>query len=383
MKNTCPLWFFSPCRKRAKTSAEQPVQRHDEVNFPVHSLSGQVLLTTAKPYWHMQDLHQSLLTSLRCSYPEIYDVRLLLGERHLSNQETVGEIVLSPGEAVQAVTQIYSVKYAEKVKAAIRRIPLIMYSTCVPENFDLEALLGLVCMAKDFASDEDLPAVLPEEPDRTIVKRSVFASLAHYMNNIWCERGAHEKLGEYALALELLEQWESLFKDLSVSVRHSSLIAHQQIAPRIGQESRLCRLFVVWKILRSDSQSCVQQAAWDNLAAILPLMEAFPGDAVKFLRCLESEKDEGRIAVFEACLHSKAPPTRIAALAALGSLAGEQYDDILNAMSQPETEPVAIVRRAAKRALEHSRPCSADQLCWDLSRGAASVVSRVRTYQDR
>ena len=382
MKNTCPLWFFSPCRKRAKTSAEQPVQRHDEVNFPVHSLSGQVLLTTAKPYWHMQDLHQSLLTSLRCSYPEIYDVRLLLGERHLSNQETVGEIVLSPGEAVQAVTQISSVKYAEKVKAAIRRIPLIMYSTCVPENFDLEALLRLVCMAKDFASDEDLPAVLPEEPDRTIVKRSVSVSLAHYMNNIWCERGAHEKLVEYALALELLEQWESLFKDLSVSVRHSSLIAHQQIAPRIGQESGLCRLFVVWKILRSDSQSCVQQAAWDNLAAILPLMEAFPGDAVKFLRCLESEKDEGRIAVFEACLHSKAPPTRIAALAALGSLAGEQYDDILNAMSQPETEPVAIVRRAAKRALEHSRPCSADQLCLVHTRSADSVVS-LWTYQAR
>ena len=338
--------------KRPRISAEQPPQVYDEVDFPVHSLSGQVLLTTAKASWRMQDMHQSLLTSLGCSHSEMYDVCLSVGERHLFDKDIVSEVALAPGEIVQAVMRISFDKYFWKVRAAIRRIPCILgvrgHDESVLQNFDLEALLMLVCKAKDL---QRRPPVLGryEGHHHTLTHRTISVSLAHYIHNIWGKTVAHEKLVEYAPALEVLEQWEPLFKDLSASVRFSSLIAHQQLAPRIVTWFvERDWLHVLLEIGRSDPESCVQQAAWDNLAAILPLMEVNPLVAMNFLRYLESERHESRISVFEACLRSEAPSTRIAALAALRRLESVRYHDTFYAMSRSDIEP--IVRKAAERA---------------------------------
>ena len=168
------------------------------------------------------------------------------------------------------------------------------------------------------------------------------------------------KLTEYALALELLEQWESLFTHLSSRVRCSSLIAHQQLAHRVADRVLVwsehiasplhTRLHVLLKMGRCDPDMCVQLAAWENIAAIVPLVQTKPNFVLEFLRGFADVYDESSIIVLLACLRSRLPSTRIAAVATLGRLDKVRFNDILTELAHLDLEPV--VRQAASRALK-------------------------------
>ena len=149
-----------------------------------------------------------------------------------------------------------------------------------------------------------------------------------------------------------LDLWRYFFIDASASLRLSGLRAHLQFADRCYD--MFDRSYTLLHMAMLDPDSRVQQAAWENLAIVVPLMQHQPPLAQKFLCCAESSSHAGRIVLFEACLGSKDPAIRIAALAAYGRLQDETFHDMLSRISYLESETEAIVRKAAQLALQRS-----------------------------
>ena len=325
-----------------------------DIPFPVVSLSGEVLVITAKASWSLKEMHAIVLTRLGCSHPEVFDVDWTLGERRLHQDEIVGEICLQQNQAVHALPRISFSKYTEKATEAIALIPEA-YLGCERDTRSIHilAFLELINTAKHFPIDTRLPHLMPSSVSLwRDVQRRVFAALSYQMMYVWDEALGRGKLLEYAFALDRLDLWRYFFIDASASLRLSGLRAHLQFADRCYD--MLDRPYTLLHMAMLDPDSRVQQAAWENLAIVVPLMQHQPPLAQKFLCCAESSSHAGRIVLFEACLGSKDPAIRIAALAAYGRLQDETFHDILSRMSHPEFETEAIVRQAAQLALQRS-----------------------------
>ena len=339
-----------------------------DIPFLVVSLSGKDLVIRAKASWSLKEMHATVLTKLGCSHPEVFDVDWTLGERRLHQDEIVGEICLQQNQAVQALPRISFSKYTEKATEAIALIPEAHFrcerdtrSTPFPSqavNVDpgsrgLLAFLELINTAKHFPIDTRLPHLMPSSVSLCRdVQTRVFAALSYQMMYVWDEALGRGKLLEYAFALDRLDLWRYFFIDASASLRLSGLRAHLQFADRCYD--MFDRSYTLLHMAMLDPDSRVQQAAWDNLAIVVPLMQHQPPLAQKFLCCAELSSHAGRIVLFEACLRSKDPAIRIAALAAYGRLQDETFHDMLSRMSHLEFETEAIVRQAAQLALQRS-----------------------------
>ena len=70
--------------------------------------------------------------------------------------------------------KISAIKYTENIRVALLRVSdLNGNSSDLVTNFDLEALLRLVCKAEEFSSDEVLSAMLPQQQNQSVCEQRV------------------------------------------------------------------------------------------------------------------------------------------------------------------------------------------------------------------